>query len=156
MNDKPYSTVGQVVDSSHKPGVNASANLWKAVFTLLMLFTVSFAFAQEATVSGKVTDSGAGIGLPGVTVQVKGQTRGITTDADGNYRLSGVGPTSVLVFSSIGYTPQEVTVGSRQTVNISLAEDNKTLSEVVVVGYGTQRAKDVTGSVATLGPKDFN
>ncbi|MBO0949903.1 SusC/RagA family TonB-linked outer membrane protein [Fibrella forsythiae] len=156
MNDKPYSTVGQVVDSSHKPGVNTPANLWKAVFTLLMLFTVSFAFAQEATVSGKVTDAGAGIGLPGVTVQVKGQTRGITTDADGNYRLTGVGPTSVLVFSSIGYTPQEVTVGNRQTVNISLAEDNKTLSEVVVVGYGTQKAKDVTGSVATLGPKDFN
>ncbi|WP_375447357.1 SusC/RagA family TonB-linked outer membrane protein [uncultured Fibrella sp.] len=156
MNDKPYSTVGQVVDSSHKPGANTSANLWKAVLSLLMLFTVSFAFAQEATVSGKVTDGTSSLGLPGVTVQIKGQTRGITTDADGNYRLTGVGPTSVLVFSSIGYTPQEVTVGSRQTIDVSLAEDNKTLGEVVVVGYGTQRAKDVTGSVATLGPKDFN
>jgi len=156
MKDKPYSTVGQVVDSGYTPVVGAPVNLWKAVLTLLMLFTVSFSFAQEAAVTGKVTEAGGSIGLPGVTVQIKGQTRGSTTDADGKYRLTEVTPASVLVFSSIGYVTQEVTVGNRQTIDVTLAEDNKTLSEVVVVGYGTQRVKDATGSVVSVGTKDFN
>ncbi len=123
---------------------------------LLLLLNTSLAVAQEATVAGKVTDAGGSIGIPGVTVQIKGATRGITTDADGKYRLTGVGASSVLVFSSIGYVTQEVTVGNRQSVDVSLVDDNKTLNEVVVVGYGTQRVKDATGAVVSVGTKDFN
>lgn len=155
MNNKPYSTVGRAVYGPPKGLLNRFANLWTA-FTLFVMLTSSAAFAQEASLTGKVTDAAGSIGLPGVTVQVKGETRGTTTDADGKYRLTNVASGATLVFSSIGYVTQEIAVGNRQTVDVTLTEDNKTLSEVVVVGYGTQRAKDATGSVASIGTKDFN
>ena len=155
MNSKPYSTVGRTAYSPPKGLGNSFANLWKALALFLMIST-SAAVAQDAAVTGKVTDAGGSLGLPGVTVQVKGETRGTNTDADGKYRLINVASNATLVFSSIGYVTKEVAVGSRQTVDVTLAEDNKTLSEVVVVGYGTQKSKDVTGSVATIGTKDFN
>lgn len=155
MNDKPYSTVGRAVYGNPKGPLNRFANLWTA-FTLFVMLSTSAAFAQEAALTGKVTDAAGSIGLPGVTVQVKGQTRGTTTDADGKYRLTNVAAGATLVFSSIGYVTQEIAVGNRQTADVTLVEDNKTLSEVVVVGYGTQRAKDATGSVASIGTKDFN
>ena len=155
MNDKPYSMVGQAADASPRLRANRLANLWTAVMALLLL-TTTLSVAQEAVVTGKVTDVGGSIGLPGVTVQIKGTTRGITTDAEGKYRLSGATPQSVLVISSIGYVSQEVTVGNRTTIDVSLADDNKTLNEVVVVGYGTQRIKDATGSLVSVGTKDFN
>jgi iron complex outermembrane receptor protein len=128
------------------------------VITLLMLVaTQHVAQAQtEKVVTGKITDPGGTLGLPGVTIQVKGTTKGTTTDVNGQYRLADVSANNVLVFSSIGYISQEVTVGTRTTIDVTLVEDNKTLSEVVVVGYGNQRSKDVTGAVQSVGPKDFN
>lgn len=156
MNMKPYSLVGRSVGDGCRSFVSASVSLWKAVLVLLLIINGFGALAQDNAVTGKVTDGGGSIGLPGVTVQVKGQTRGTTTDAEGKFRLTDVGPTSVLVFSSIGYISQEVTVGNRQTIDVSLVDDNKTLNEVIVVGYGTQRAKDATGAVVAIGPKDFN
>ena len=125
------------------------------LFVLLALFSGQEGFAQGAAITGKVTDAG-GIGLPGVTVQVKGMTRGTSTDGDGTFRLADVSGGATLVFSSIGYTTQEVAIGNRSSVTVSLAEDAKSLSEVVVVGYGTQKAKDATGGVVALGVKDFN
>ncbi len=131
------------------------------VLTLLLVLMItllghSAAWAQGgSTLTGKITDNG-GIGLPGVTVQIKGASRGTSTDADGTYRLQNVPAGSTLVFSSIGYTNQEVAVGNRTEVNLTLVEDTKALAEVVVVGYGTQKSKDVTGSVTSLGTKDFN
>ncbi len=126
-----------------------------SVFALLTLFCSQPLFAQGTAVTGKVTDTG-GIGLPGVTVQIKGMTRGTTTDGDGAYRLADVQGGATLVFSSIGYVTQEVALGNRSQVNVSMAEDAKSLSEVVVTGYGTQKAKDATGGVIALGTKDFN
>ncbi|MBO0931124.1 SusC/RagA family TonB-linked outer membrane protein [Fibrella aquatilis] len=155
MENKSYSTVGRPAYGPPKGLLTRFANLWTA-FAFVVMLSTSAAFAQEAAVTGKVTDGAGSIGLPGVTVQVKGQTRGTNTDVDGKYRITNVGSGATLVFSSIGYVTQEVAVGNRQTVDVALAEDNKTLSEVVVVGYGSQRQKDVTGSVESIGAKDFN
>ncbi|CCH51752.1 TonB-dependent receptor plug [Fibrisoma limi BUZ 3] len=114
-----------------------------------LLETSQDAALQDVQISGRVTDE-KGEGLPGVNIQIKSTTRGTITDADGNYRLSVQNTGAVLVFSLVGYVAQEVTVGSQKVVNISLAPDDKTLDEVVVVGYGTQRKRDVTGSVVSV------
>ena len=106
--------------------------------------------AADQTISGRVTDAATGGGLPGVSVVVKGTSRGTTTDTDGNYRVSAPDQNVTLVFSFIGYATQEIPVGSRSTLNVSLAGDDKTLSEIVVVGYGTQNRRELTGSVASL------
>ncbi len=121
---------------------------------VLLLFAVQ-AFAQERAVSGKVTDAEDGSGVPGVNILVKGTSTGTITDFEGNYKLN-VPENATLVFSYIGYQPQEVTVGARAVIDVSLELDVQSLSEVVVVGYGTQEKKDVTGSMATISEKDFN
>ncbi|MFN8354728.1 MAG: TonB-dependent receptor [Spirosomataceae bacterium] len=107
--------------------------------------------AKAIDVSGRVTDE-SGQGIPGVSIQVKSTTRGVITDANGNYKLSlgNNETTAVLVFSFVGYITQEVTVGNQKTINITLLTDTKTLNEVVVVGYGTQRKRDVTGAVVSV------
>ncbi|GAB4028687.1 SusC/RagA family TonB-linked outer membrane protein [Spirosoma gilvum] len=115
---------------------------------LTLLFCLP-GFAQEITVSGQVTSSDDGSLLPGVTVQVKGTNRGTNTDAQGNYRLAA-SANSTLVFSFIGYTAQEVPVNNRSVVNVLLKGDTQQLSEVVVIGYGTQTRQDATGSIASV------
>ena len=108
----------------------------------------------DQTISGRITDGTTGGGLPGVSVVVKGTSRGTTTDTDGNYRVNvsdaNVGNTLTLVFSFIGYATQEIPVGNRNEVNVTMTSDNKTLNEIVVVGYGTQNRRELTGSVASL------
>ena len=115
---------------------------------LALLFIGAQAFAQNA-VSGKVTD-GSGEPLVGVNVLVKGTTNGTMTDYNGNYNLPNVKQGAVLVFSSIGFASQEVTVGSQRTVNVQMKDDAAFLDEVVVVGYGTARKKDVSGAIASV------
>jgi TonB-dependent starch-binding outer membrane protein SusC len=122
---------------------------------VLLLCVGLSAFAQEKKVSGKVTSVDDGSGVPGVNVLEKGTTNGTVTDADGNYTVS-VGGSATLVFSAIGYTSQEVEVGSQGVVNITLSTDVTALSEVVVVGYGTQEKKEITSSVASVKAEDFN
>ena len=102
----------------------------------------------DATVTGRVVDE-KGAGLPGVNVVIKGGSNGTQTDADGKFSLS-VPEGTTLVFSFVGYTSQEVVVGSQTTINLALAPDTKALNEVVVVGYGTQRRQDLTGAVARV------
>ncbi|MDB5262784.1 MAG: TonB-dependent receptor, partial [Adhaeribacter sp.] len=99
-------------------------------------------------VRGQIT-SEKGEALPGVTVLVKGTTVGTATDASGRYELN-VPDNATLVISFIGYNTQEVAVGNRSTVNVSLILDSKALEEVVVVGYGTVRKSDLTGSVSSI------
>ena len=115
---------------------------------LALLIVGAQAFAQSA-VSGKVTDQ-SGEPLVGVNVLVKGTTNGTMTDYDGNWSLSNLKQGAVLVFSSIGYASQEVTVGSQRTINVQLKDDSAFLDEVVVVGYGTARKKDVSGAIASV------
>ncbi|MDN5204277.1 TonB-dependent receptor [Fulvivirgaceae bacterium BMA10] len=103
----------------------------------------------DKEISGKVNDVN-GDGLPGVNVVVKGTTIGTITDADGNYIFNVPDDAEVLVFSYVGYTSEEVEIAGRSTINISLTPDISTLSEVVVIGYGTVQKKDLTGAVASV------
>ena len=104
----------------------------------------------EPIVSGKVTSSDDGQGLPGTNVLIKGTSIGTVTDGEGNYRIEATSDESILVFSSIGYETQEVPINGRTVINISMTPDIKQLSEVVVVGYGTQRKAELTGAVTTI------
>jgi TonB-linked SusC/RagA family outer membrane protein len=112
------------------------------------------AMAQDRVVSGRVTSSTDGSPLPGVSVVVKGTTIGSSTDTDGRYQVS-VSGTPTLVFTFIGFTTREVAVGTNTTVNVQMAEDVRALGEVVVVGYGTQEKRDVTGSIASIKAEDI-
>lgn len=110
---------------------------------------------QDVAVSGRVTDE-TGAGLPGVTVVLQGAGRGTATDANGNFTLPVPGGNGTLVFSFIGYQTQEVPINNRTSIEVSLNVDAQALQEVVVIGYGTQEKKDVTGSVASISEEDFN
>jgi len=123
-------------------------------FLLYFLASPGCVYAQGATVRGKVSAE-SGEALPGVNVVVKGSSRGTTSDIDGSYTLEGVKPEDVLVFSFIGYTAQEITVGQRTNLEVVLGADVETLGEVVVVGYGTQRKIETTGSIASVKSDDI-
>lgn len=124
-------------------------------FSLLVLSIGFSANAQQARITGKVTDAATGEGMPGASVLVKGTTRGMITDLDGNYSIEA-SSTDVLVFSFIGYNTVEETVGTRTTINLTLSESIQGLNEVVVVGYGTQEKKEITSAVASVKAEDFN
>jgi TonB-linked SusC/RagA family outer membrane protein len=100
-------------------------------------------------VSGKVTDS-SGATLPGVSVVVKGTTLGVITDADGKYTLSNVPENSVLQFSFVGMKMQEIAISNKTSINVVLSEETVGIEEVVAIGYGTQKKKDMTGSVTQV------
>ena len=106
------------------------------------------AVQQGKKVTGVVVD-GTGEPVIGANVVVKGTTNGTITDFDGNYTIEGVPADGVLVISYIGYLSQEIPVGNQSAINVTLKEDTQTLDEVVVVGYGTMRKSDVTGSIST-------
>ncbi|WP_066832161.1 SusC/RagA family TonB-linked outer membrane protein [Rufibacter ruber] len=126
------------------------------LFALALLVASSGAVsAQQRNVSGTVRGEG-GTPLIGVTVLVKGTSTATATDVNGGFSLPVTGNTATLVFSYIGYLNQEVAVGSQSNVSVTLLTDAKALEEVVVVGYGTQNKRDLTGSVASLNEKDFN
>lgn len=111
--------------------------------------------AEEQTISGTVTDLSTGESLPGVNILAKGTTTGTVTDVEGNYRLTIGDDVTTLVFSSIGYETVEETINGRSTLDIALAPDIQSLSEVVVIGYGSQKKSDVTGSVSSVEPGEF-
>jgi TonB-dependent starch-binding outer membrane protein SusC len=111
-------------------------------------------FAQDTPVTGKVTSSDAKDGLPGVSIVIKGTTQGVVTDADGNYSINAA-PNSTLVFSYIGYSAEEVQVNSRTKIDIAMVPDIQELSQVIVVGYGTQKKSDVTGAIASVSKEDI-
>lgn len=116
------------------------------ITALLALLTIGVQVFAQSAVSGKVTDE-TGEPCVGANVLIKGTTTGTMTDFDGNYSLPHVKQGAILVISSIGYTTQEVKVGSSAVINVVLQSDNRYLDEVVVVAYGTQKKKDVTGSI---------
>ncbi|MGF6847533.1 TonB-linked SusC/RagA family outer membrane protein [Chitinophaga sp. W3I9] len=114
----------------------------------------SAVFAQK-TLTGKVTGAADGAGLPGVNVIITGTTSGASTDAKGNYTLSLPPGAKSVLFSFIGYEPQTVTIGEQTVINVSLAAATKGLGEVVVVGYGVQSRRDVTGTIASVKGADI-
>lgn len=120
----------------------------KFTFTALLLLFAFVAMAQQKSISGTVSDDN-NIALPGVTVQLKGTNVGTTTNLDGMYTIEA--ESGILVFSFVGFEKQEIRIAAQKTINVVLTEDVKQLSEVVVVGYGTQKKKDITTSVAVVG-----
>ncbi|HTI58132.1 TonB-dependent receptor [Mucilaginibacter sp.] len=116
---------------------------------LSLLLVSSPGFAQSNTVKGTVTDGDSGSPLPGVTITVKGSRATTVSDVNGHYSIAAAA-NGTLVFVYIGYATQEVPVGGRAVVDVKMATDNKALSEVVVVGYGTAKRKDLTGSVSSV------
>lgn len=120
-----------------------------SVLTFLCFLFTNAALAQDITVKGVVTDEADKLPLPGVSVLVKGTTIGTTTDATGRYGLSAPA-NATLVFTYIGYSTREVPVNNQTTLNMVLASSSQELEQVVVVGYGTQRKKDLTGSVSQV------
>ncbi len=123
------------------------------LFALSWMFSLCI-FAQNSTVRGVVTDN-SGEPLVGVTVQVQGTTNGTVTDIDGNYTLNNVPADATLEFSYVGMKSQTLPVSGRNAVNVTLAEDTELLDELVVVGYGTMRKSDVTGSIAVTKGEDM-
>ena len=117
---------------------------------LAALLTFSFGFAQDRTLSGKVTSVEDGAPIPGVNVVVKGTTTGAVTDIDGNYKFSVPGDGGILVFSFIGLETQEVEIGSRSVIDVQMSSDLQQLSEVVVTGYGDRDRAGYTGSIGSL------
>jgi TonB-linked SusC/RagA family outer membrane protein len=122
--------------------------LLKLFLCPLFLLLSTWAMAQKVTVTGKITDA-SGQALPGVTVMIKNTKTGTNSDLNGKYLLSANG-NDVLVFSMLGFAKQEIAVNNRATINVQLTEDLERLNEVVVVGYGTQKRGDLTGSVSSV------
>lgn len=128
----------------------------KKRITLLISFlltTVMLSFAQDHPVKGTVKD-GKGLGVPGVTVKNKRTGKGVATDLNGVYAIPATG-SDVLQFTSVGYTSQEVSVNNRTNVDVTLTDDSKQLTDVVVIGYGTRAVKDVTGAITSIKAEKF-
>lgn len=132
---------------------------WQAVPLWIMMVVSSSAvagtnepadFLQERTITGKIVSASDNLPLPGVTIVLKGTTRGTTTDVDGNYSIAVPDEGGTLVYSFIGYKTQEVQVGNQSIIDLKFVEDAQGLDEVVVVGYGTQKKVNVTGAVADV------
>lgn len=122
---------------------------------LIVFFIPSFTFAQAKTITGKITGSD-GVPIAGVSVQEQGTSTGTATDATGNFSLGVSGANALLKVSSLGYEPQTISLGDRSDVPIILrASSAKELEQVIVVGYGTQRKKDLTGAVSVVTAADI-
>ena len=122
------------------------------LFAITMFVMCGYSFAQK-TITGNVSDDSGP--LPGATIVVKGTSNGTQADFDGNFVLNNVNEDDTLVFSYIGYASQEILVSGQSQMNVVLLEDTARLDEVVVVGYGTAKKSDLTGSVASVSAKDF-
>jgi len=125
-----------------------------AVFLFLLWFplrlSASGADPSAVTVTGKVTAAETNSPLPGVSVALKGTSTGTVTDSDGNYKLMVPNGEGTLVFSFVGYTRREEPINNRSSINVALSQDLAAIEEVVVVGYGTRKKSDVTGSLSSV------
>jgi TonB-linked SusC/RagA family outer membrane protein len=125
------------------------------LFSLAFLLMASMAFAQDRTISGKVTSIEDGSPVPGVNIVVKGTTTGTVTDIDGNYNLAVPEGASILVFSFIGLETQEVEIGSRSVIDLQMVSDISQLSEVVVTGYSSVKKSNLTSAISTVKAEDI-
>ena len=130
------------------------------MLSLLLLMAIGILplhtlYAQDRAVTGTITAAEDNTTLPGVTVLVKNTTTGTTTDQNGKYSLNVPGDNATLVFSAVGFASQEVAIGNRSVVDVKMGVDLKTLNEVVVVGYGTQKKSQVTGAIVQVSAKEI-
>jgi len=122
----------------------------KSLLLFSLLLYQGIAMAQERTITGKVTSAMNGETLPGVSILIKGTTQGVNTNIDGTYKISVPTEASTLVFSFIGYLPEEVEIGNRSAIDVVLYEDIEQLDEIIVVGYGTQKKSVATAAVSKV------
>lgn len=127
---------------------------WSILILLLSFLSMPMA-AQQASISGKVTDSN-GESLTGVSVYVKGSTNGTITDLDGKYSIAVPTNSKLLIISYIGFQTQEIEIGNKKQINVTLTEETQLLEEVVAIGYGVQKKSDLTGASNRLTDKDLN
>ena len=135
---------------------NPKNYLW--IFVLLLSINVTFSQdrLENFSVSGKVTSSDSNDGIPSVNIKIKGTNKGVNSDVNGDYSIVVPNSKAVLVFSFVGYISKEVAVGSQTKLDVSLLQDTKNLSEVVVIGYGSVKKSDLTGSVKSVKSDAFN
>ncbi len=123
------------------------------LMSALMVFSAAASSnlnVQQRRVTGKVTDATTGEILPGVTIVIKGTTTGVASDPDGTFAIDVPSNNTVLQFTSVGYTPQEISVGSRQVLNVEMQSDVTMIEELVVIGYGFKKKRDLTGSISSI------
>tara|TARA_R110002126_G_scaffold291634_1_gene454641 strand:+ start:521 stop:3820 length:3300 start_codon:yes stop_codon:yes gene_type:complete len=124
-------------------------------FIIAFFFVMSFGVVQAQTITVQGVVTGGGDPLPGASVLVKGTTNGVVADFDGNYTII-VDSKSILVYSYIGFSSKEIQVKGRSTVNVDLSQDVAQLDEIVIIGYGTAKRKDLTGSVVSIKAEELN
>ncbi len=127
----------------------------KSILLLLLAIAGTAAFGQDRSISGTVFDRSTNESLPGATVMVKGTAKGVSTDMDGKFSLTISAGENILVVSYIGYETSETTVGPENVINIQLIPSKTSLQEVVVVGYGSTKVKDLTSSITTVRSEDI-
>jgi TonB-linked SusC/RagA family outer membrane protein len=143
--------MGKIIFSTIRAGGRRTAKAFFLLFLLLQFITMP-ALAQSTRVTGTVKDA-KGDPLPGVSVVVQGVPGGVTADAEGKFAIDVPGSKSILVFSRVGYANKEELVGDRKSIDIILNEAASNLEEVVVIGYGTQKKRDITGAISTISAK---
>jgi iron complex outermembrane receptor protein len=131
-------------------------NIKKTLVVLLFAIIGISVSAQDRTVTGKVTDAKDGAPLVAASVAVKGTNKGTTTAADGTFSINVASNQTTLVVTFLNYATKEIQIAGKNSINVALSQSADQLSEVVVIGYGSVRKKDLTGSVATISSKDFN
>jgi len=148
MNDK---------NKRHLLRFKRSANsVLRLVSTTVLFFFISvLAYAQETTVSGTVTQEGTGEPLVGVNVILKGTSKGVSTDLDGNYTITQLPADAVLSFTFLGFESKEVVVNAQISINVALTPVTSELDELVIVGYGKKKKRNLTGSIASVGSEEI-
>ena len=123
---------------------------FKSMFLLLLAIACTAAFGQERSISGSVTERSTSESLPGASVLIKGTSIGVVTDMDGKFTLKIPSGDNILVISYVGYEKQEILIGNQLTFNVQMVPSKTSLQEVVVVGYGSSKVKDLTSSIVTM------
>ena len=121
----------------------------KSIVIFTLLFTVLVAFSQTKTITGKVTDEN-GFPVRDASVTIKETQSGVTTDANGNYSIPVDGRARKIVYSFVGKAPEEITIGNRSVINVTLKQEESAMKEIIVVAYGTQNKKRVTGAIGKV------
>ena len=135
---------------------NPKNYLWFFLFLLSINITFSQDRLENISVSGKVIASDSEEGIPSVSIKIKGTNKGVNSDVNGNYTVIVPNSKAILFFSFVGYLSKEVAVGSQTKLDVTLLQDLKNLSEVVVIGYGSVKKSDLTGSVKSVKSESFN
>jgi TonB-linked SusC/RagA family outer membrane protein len=145
-----YGFILKILQSKIISCLTKKDNMYSKFFTaLFILFSISF-YGQNINVSGNVTEASTGQPLPGVNIIIKNTLKGTSTDFEGSFVLNDVPTNSILVISYVGFMTKEIKVINSQKLNIALVEDAEALNEVVIIGYGTQKKKEVTGAVSVI------